>query len=273
MPSVKARVDLFGKTSFDTFWFGNKGLPALWKWRRNFFEKQPHIKRDFAMKVWFENEGFVPIYRAGAGVWHNILYQSNETTRRSICPVSKTSGKASKGRNDPKLSKPNPMDGQKAPSSSESSRSETTRDLATVLAENRLMGTDVPQLSHHLANQLFSCLWIPEGPGSKEATDRITAALVALKEIAPQDGMEGMLAVQMVATHEAAMECFRRAMLSDQSLKGYDMNLKHAEKLTRIYREQMQALQHNRRETEKKRSDPRDEDRPKSLPILKEVAA
>ncbi len=61
--------------------------------------------------------------------------------------------------------------------------------------------------------------------------------------------------------------------LSDQSLKGYDLTLKHAEKLTRIYKEQMQALQHNRRETEKERRDLRDEDRPKSLPILKEVAA
>ena len=56
-----------GETSFDTASFGNKGMPALWKWRRNFFEKQPQAKRDFAMKVWFENEGFVPIYRAGAG--------------------------------------------------------------------------------------------------------------------------------------------------------------------------------------------------------------
>ncbi len=61
--------------------------------------------------------------------------------------------------------------------------------------------------------------------------------------------------------------------MSDQSLEGYDLTLKHAEKLTRIYREQMQALQHNRRETEKERRDPRDEDQPKTRPILKEVAA
>ncbi len=187
--------------------------------------------------------------------------------------MSKTSGKASKGRNDPKVSKRNLTDGRKARRPSERSHSETIRDLATALAEGRLMGTDVPELSTHLANQLCRCLWVPEGQNSKEGPDRRVAALVALKEIAPQDGMEGMLAVQMVATHEAAMECFRRAMLSDQSLKGYDLTLKHAEKLTRIYKEQMQALQHNRRETEKNRSDPRDEDRPKSLPILKEVAA
>jgi hypothetical protein len=31
----------------------------------------------------------------------------------------------------------------------------------------------------------------------------MVAAFTALKEMAPQDGMEGMLAVQMVATDEA----------------------------------------------------------------------
>ena len=62
-------------------------------------------------------------------------------------------------------------------------------------------------------------------------------------------------------------------MLANQSLEGHDLNLKHAEKLTRIYREQMQALQRSRRETQKERRDPRDEDQPKTRPRLKEVAA
>lgn len=44
-----------------------------------------------------------------------------------------------------------------------------------------------------------------------------------------------MLATQLVATHEAAMECLRRAMISEQSFKGRDVNLKHAEKLLQIY--------------------------------------
>ncbi len=187
--------------------------------------------------------------------------------------MSSTTETASKGRNDPKVSKQKPRDGRKAPRPSQRSHPETTPDLATGLAENRIMGTNQPNLAKHLANQLCSCLWIPEGLRSKEATDRILAAIIALKEIAPQDGMEGMLAVQMVATHEAAMECFRRAMLPIQGLEEHDLNLKHAEKLTRIYREQMQALQRNRRETQKEGRHHKAEDQPKTRQILKEVAA
>ena len=181
--------------------------------------------------------------------------------------------KAPKGRNDPKVSKQQPMDGRKASRPSQRSHSETTPDFATVLAENRFMGTNQRDLANHLANQLFSCLWIPERSRSKEGTDQMVAAVVALKEIAPQDGMEGMLAVQMIATHEAAMECFRRAMLPNQSLEGHDLNLKHAEKLVRIYKEQMQALQRSRHETQKKRRHQKADDQPKTRPTLKEVTA
>ena len=38
--------------------------------------------------------------------------------------------------------------------------------------------------------------------------------------ISPQDESEGMLAAQMVALHNAAMECFRRAMIKDQTFAG-----------------------------------------------------
>ena len=35
-----------------------------------------------------------------------------------------------------------------------------------------------------------------------------------------RDVVEAMLAAQMVATHEAAMECFRRAALAEQTFAG-----------------------------------------------------
>jgi hypothetical protein len=72
------------------------------------------------------------------------------------------------------------------------------------------------------------------------------ATLAALEAIAPTDGIEGMLATQMVATHEAAMECLRRAMISEQSFEGRDVNLKHAQKLLQIYARQMEALDKHR---------------------------
>src|SRR5215212_9804910 len=38
-----------------------------------------------------------------------------------------------------------------------------------------------------------------------------------VKGIGPRDVVEGMLAAQMVATHEAAMECLRQAALAEQT--------------------------------------------------------
>ena len=55
-----------------------------------------------------------------------------------------------------------------------------------------------------------------------------------------------MLATEMVATHEAMMECMRRAMIRDQSFEGWDQNLKHAEKLLAIFARQIEVLDKHR---------------------------
>ena len=55
-----------------------------------------------------------------------------------------------------------------------------------------------------------------------------------------------MLAAQMVATHNAAMECLRRAMIPEQSFHGRDQNLKHAAKLLSIYTRQIDVLDKHR---------------------------
>ena len=57
----------------------------------------------------------------------------------------------------------------------------------------------------------------------------------------PADELEGMLAAQMVATHNAAMECYRRASIEGQTFEGRDNSLKHAAKLTRAYAELLAA--------------------------------
>jgi hypothetical protein len=55
-----------------------------------------------------------------------------------------------------------------------------------------------------------------------------------------------MLAVQMVATHQAAMECFRRAARPAQTVEACEMNLRHAAKLTATYLRQLEALDKHR---------------------------
>ena len=67
-----------------------------------------------------------------------------------------------------------------------------------------------------------------------------------LEGIKPQDEIEGMLAAQMVATHSAAMECLRRAMIQNQPALGREQNLKHAAKLLSIYSRQIETLDKHR---------------------------
>jgi hypothetical protein len=64
--------------------------------------------------------------------------------------------------------------------------------------------------------------------------------------IEPRDEIEGMLAAQMVATHNAAMECYRRAMLDNQTFEGRRENLNQANKLARSYATLMEALNRHR---------------------------
>ena len=80
----------------------------------------------------------------------------------------------------------------------------------------------------------------------QDSIQAIAATLAAMAAIAPKDGIEGMLAAQMVATHEAAMECMGRAALPDQTLEEQDFNLKHAEKLMLVYARQVEALDKRR---------------------------
>ncbi len=64
--------------------------------------------------------------------------------------------------------------------------------------------------------------------------------------IKPKDEIEGMLAVQMVAAHNAAMECFRRAMLAEQTLEGRRESLNQANKLIHSYATLIEALDRHR---------------------------
>jgi hypothetical protein len=64
--------------------------------------------------------------------------------------------------------------------------------------------------------------------------------------IAPRDELEGMLAAQMIAAHNAAMECHRRAMLDEQTFEGRKENLTQANKLSRTYTMLLDALNRHR---------------------------
>jgi hypothetical protein len=98
----------------------------------------------------------------------------------------------------------------------------------------------------HLANQMLRVSWRgnSEDPNTKPLYDQ--AVLAAMAGIAPRDPIEGLLAAQMVAVHEASMECFRRAALSEQTFAGRELGLKYGEKLARTYAALVETLDRHR---------------------------
>jgi hypothetical protein len=97
-----------------------------------------------------------------------------------------------------------------------------------------------------LFRQVASTLWAPEALSQEQRSKNIQAVAAALKDLAPGDELEGMLAAQMVATHNAAMDCLARAMIEGQSFEGRDQNLRHAAKLLGVYARQVEALDKHR---------------------------
>jgi len=96
-----------------------------------------------------------------------------------------------------------------------------------------------------LANQAIQSLWIKHS--DQETRDRQWSATVAaMVGIGPKDELEGMMAAQLVAAHNAAMECYRRAMIGEQTFEGRRENLSQANKLSRTYAVLLDALNHHR---------------------------
>ncbi len=96
-----------------------------------------------------------------------------------------------------------------------------------------------------LANQAMQALWIKNSTPEERDKQR-TATVAALLGIAPRDELEGMMAAQLIASHNAAMECYRRAMINEQTFEGRRENLIQANKLSRTYATLLEALNRHR---------------------------
>jgi hypothetical protein len=107
-------------------------------------------------------------------------------------------------------------------------------------------GSDSDDVQIELLEQVIATLWNPKWKSEEDKVRAAQAAYEALKRIAPRSELEGMLAVQMIGTHNAAMECLRRAMIESQGMESRDQNLKHAVRLMGLYERQLAALDKHR---------------------------
>jgi hypothetical protein len=108
-----------------------------------------------------------------------------------------------------------------------------------------ISGSENDDFSSMLSSQVANALW-PGHCDSDEWTRQVKAMLAVMIGMKPRDELEGMLIAQLIATHSAAMECYRRAMIADQSFEGRRENLTQASKLSRTYAALTEALDRHR---------------------------
>ncbi|SCY00612.1 hypothetical protein [Microvirga guangxiensis] len=107
-----------------------------------------------------------------------------------------------------------------------------------------IFGTSNDDVQIGLLRQVVEALWFPLS--EDEDGSRAVAALAVLHEMKPQDIFEGLLASQMVGTHNAAMECLKRAAEAGANVTGAEVNLRLASKFLAIYLQQLDGLNRHR---------------------------
>lgn len=110
----------------------------------------------------------------------------------------------------------------------------------------QVSGSTNRQFSSVLLNAVASTLWCPSTMTAEDRTQRQVAAFNALMAFKPTNEVEGMLAGQAVAMHHASMECFRRAMLPDQSFEVASKLRKDGANVARGMVEMLDALDRKR---------------------------
>lgn len=118
--------------------------------------------------------------------------------------------------------------------------------ITTASGVEAASGSQSVHFQRELLDQVTASLWLPDWKTNDQKLQAAKAAYEALQEIAPRSELEGMLAAQMIAAHNGAMECLRRAMMERQTFEGRDQNLKHATKLMGLYERQLAALDKHR---------------------------
>jgi hypothetical protein len=106
-------------------------------------------------------------------------------------------------------------------------------------------GSQSDNWNNLLANQAMNALWLHNSDDETREV-QLNATVAAMIGISPRDELEGMMATQLIAAHNAAMECYRRAMIGEQTFEGRRENLNQANKLSRTYTALLEALNKHR---------------------------
>ena len=106
-------------------------------------------------------------------------------------------------------------------------------------AYQRMSGINDEQAS----NELIGCAAASSSKIATNETTTLNVTFSLLEDIGPQDALEGMLATQMVACHNMAMEMAKRAMHTQHSPEVASQCVTRATKLMNTFSNQISTLQ------------------------------
>lgn len=109
----------------------------------------------------------------------------------------------------------------------------------------RIGGSSSDDWNNILANQAFGSIWLP-GSDEAQVGKQFKSTAAYLAAFKAKDELEAMMGTQLFAAHNAAMECYRRAMIVDQTFAGRSENFSQANKLSRTYATLIEALNRHR---------------------------
>lgn len=109
----------------------------------------------------------------------------------------------------------------------------------------RIGGSSSDDWNNILANQAFGSIWLA-GSDEDQVGKQFKSTAAYLTAFQAKDELEAMMGTQLFAAHNAAMECYRRAMIIDQTFAGRSENLSQANKLSRTYATLIEALNRHR---------------------------
>src|SRR5215813_12664667 len=102
-----------------------------------------------------------------------------------------------------------------------------------------LSGTANPRFAARLAYQVATCQWLPSEFATQQHAEQATSAIAALKELAPANAVEGMLATQMVAAHNASLDLLQRAMADSQPDRAVEERTRQYARLSEVFLKQL----------------------------------
>ncbi len=112
--------------------------------------------------------------------------------------------------------------------------------LANLFRFKDALGTEDRDAGVLLLSQ--AVLAMPRFGTNGNPQEYVASAMAILRSIGPRDNLEGVLAVQMTAVHNLAMEFMAQASRSDGNLEVVEANVNRANKLLRTFAAQMEAL-------------------------------